>query len=165
LEDVQRLLLCALEQDHSDSDAVSDVWEALGVVYNVSRDYPAAVEAFTNAIRLRPGDYQLYNKLGATLANSQQSDRALPIYQQALQIKPKYARAWLNLAIAHSNLQNYNEAARCYLQTLSLNPAAVHCWSYLRIALSCCERWDLIPLVSAQDLSAFSEHFDFVRYS
>jgi peroxin-5 len=161
-DEVQRLLLRALEFDSKDA---ADVLEALGVVYNVSRDYDAAVDAFQRAIDMRPDDYQLWNKLGATLANGNQSAKALPAYHKALQLKPKYARVWLNMAISHSNLQNYEEAARCYLQTLSLNPSAIHCWSYLRIALSCCERWELLPLAASQDLEAFREHFDFVMHN
>jgi peroxin-5 len=161
-DEVQQLLLRALEFDPTDA---ADVLEALGVVYNVSRDYDAAVDVFQKAIELRPDDYQLWNKLGATLANGNQSAKALPAYHRALQIKPKYARVWLNMAISHSNLQDYAEAARCYLQTLTLNPSAIHCWSYLRIALSCSERWDLLPLAASQDLEAFREHFDFVMYN
>lgn len=160
-ETVQRLLLEAL---HFAPEASSEVLEALGVVYNVSRDYDAAIDSFRRAVAARPDDYQLWNKLGATLANSNRSEEALPAYHKALQLKPKYARAWLNMAISHSNLQNYDEAARCYLQTLSLNPEAMHCWSYLRISLSQMERWDLIPLVAKQDIRAFQEHFDFVLY-
>jgi len=163
MRDVERLLLRALEYDRTD-DAAADVYEALGVVYNVSRDYDAAVDAFRRAIDVRPKDYQLRNKLGATLANGNRSDEALPLYKVALSLKPKYARGWLNMAISHSNLHNYSEAARCYLQTLSLNPEARHVWSYLRIALTCDEKWDLLPLAASQNLSAFKEHFDFVEY-
>jgi len=163
MRDVERLLLRALEYDRTD-DAAADVYEALGVVYNVSRDYDAAVDAFRRAIDVRPRDYQLRNKLGATLANGNRSDEALPLYKVALSLKPKYARGWLNMAISHSNLHNYSEAARCYLQTLSLNPEARHVWSYLRIALTCDEKWDLLPLAASQNLSAFKEHFDFVEY-
>ena len=161
-EEVQRLLLQVLGMGGGEDDA--SVLEALGVVYNVSRDYEAAVDAFTKAVALQPTNYQLYNRLGATLANCNQSDQALPMYAKALELRPKYARAWLNSAISHSNLHNYDEAARCYLQTLSLNAAATHCWSYLRIALSSSERWDLIPLAAAMDLPAFREHFDFTVY-
>ncbi|KAL7539899.1 hypothetical protein ACHAXR_009698 [Thalassiosira sp. AJA248-18] len=163
MRDVERLLLRALEYDHT-ADAAADVYEALGVVYNVSRDYDAAVDAFRRAIDVRPQDYQLQNKLGATLANGNRSGEALPSYRVALRLKPKYARGWLNMAISHSNLHNYSEAARCYLQTLSLNPEARHVWSYLRIALTCDERWDLLPLAASQDLSGFRDRFDFVEY-
>lgn len=173
-DEVQQLLLQALEEltnsapgdgsivDNATVDAKADVLEALGVVYNVSRDYEAAIDSFRQAVALRPLDYQLWNKLGATLANSNQSHMALPAYQQAIQIKPRYARAWLNMAISHSNLQNYDEAVRCYLQTLSLNPNAVHCWSYINIALRCAEKWDLIPYASSQDITEFHNHYDFI---
>ena len=160
-EDVKQLLLSALEFDATDA---VDVHEALGVIYNVNKDYDAAADSFRKALQVRPDDYQLWNKLGATLANGSMSDEALPAYHKALQVKPKYARAWLNMAISHSNLQDHDEAARCYLQTLSLNPGATHCWTYLRMALSCSERWDLLPLVFSQDLAGFKEHFDFVLY-
>lgn len=190
-DEVQRLLLRALEYDPSNS---SEILQTLGVtckflcgalydnvhvkcshfchflgIYlllldNVNRDYEAAVNAFRRALDERPDDYQLWNKLGATLANGNQSEKALPAYNRALELRPRYARGWLNMAISYSNLQNYEEAARCYLQTLSLNPAATHCWSYLRIALSCSEKWDLIPLAAAQDLAPFREHYDFVLH-
>jgi peroxin-5 len=167
-DEVQRLLLSALEyhaMDQKDeSSSRADILEALGVVYNVSRDYDAAVDALQKACALRPNDYQLWNKLGATLANSNQCEEALAMYTRALQIKPKYARAWLNMAISYSNLNQYDEAARCYLQTLSLNPAAVHCWSYLRIALSSAERLDLVALAASQNLHALHDHYDFVLY-
>jgi peroxin-5 len=160
-EEVKRLLQSALDIDAADA---GDIHEALGVIYNVSKDYEAAVSSFRQALETRPNDYQLWNKLGATYANSNQSERALPAYHKALQIKPKYARAWLNMAISHSNLQNHEEAARCYLQTLSLNPAAKHCWSYLRMALSCSEKWDMLPLCFSQELKPFQELYDFVLY-
>mmetsp|Transcript_18635 Transcript_18635/g.28782 ORF Transcript_18635/g.28782 Transcript_18635/m.28782 type:complete len:637 (-) Transcript_18635:59-1969(-) len=163
MRDVERLLLRVLDIDNT-ADAAADVYEALGVVYNVSRDYDAAVDSFRRAIEVRPDDYQLRNKLGATLANSNRSEEALSSYHMALSLKPKYARGWLNMAIAHSNLHNYSEASRCYLQTLSLNQEAKHVWSYLRIALTCDEQWDLLPLAASQNLSAFHEHFDFVEY-
>ena len=160
-DEVKSMLLSALEYDPTDA---GDVYEALGVIYNVIKDYDAAIDAFRKALESRPDDHQLWNKLGATLANGSQSEEALPTYHQSLKLKPKYARAWLNMAISHSNLQNHDEAARCYLQTLSLNPAATHCWTYLRMSLSSNERWDLLPLVFERNLSGFQEHFDFVLY-
>jgi len=160
-DEVKQMLLAALEFDPTDA---GDIYEVLGVIYNVIKDYDKAVESFRKALEIRPDDYQLWNKLGATLANGSQSDQALPMYHQSLKIKPRYARAWLNMAISHSNLQDHDEAARCYLQTLSLNPGATHCWTYLRMSLSSQERWDCLPLVFERNLSGFQKHFDFVLY-
>ena len=46
---------------------------------------------------ITPDNYSLHNKLGATLANSNNSEEALTVYAQALNLRPKYARGWLNL--------------------------------------------------------------------
>ena len=76
MRDMERLLLRALEYDHTaDSDA--DAYKALGVVYNVSKDYDAAASAFRRYIVVQPEDYQLRNKLGATLANGDRSEKSL----------------------------------------------------------------------------------------
>jgi peroxin-5 len=61
-EEVKQLLLSALAFDSTDAGGVH---EALGVIYNVIRDYDAAAESFQSALKARPEDYQLWNKLGA----------------------------------------------------------------------------------------------------
>ena len=131
----------------------------MGVLYNVSKDYDAAAKCLRKALTTRPDDYSLWNKLGASLANHNQSMEALPAYHRSLELKPKYARGWLNLGISHANLGQYHEAARCYLQAVTLNPKATHIWSYLRIAFTCMDRFDLVKLTDTQDLSLFRQEF------
>ncbi|TYZ64696.1 hypothetical protein PybrP1_011049 [[Pythium] brassicae (nom. inval.)] len=155
MDEVMQLMLQARAHDPNDSD----VHVVLGVLYNVSKDYDAAATSFHVAAQERPLEYALWNKLGATLANSSRSTEAIPSYHRALELKPRYARGWLNLGISHANLGNYEEATKCYLQALSLNQRAEHIWSYLRICFTCMERFDLVKVADTRDVSLFRDEF------
>lgn len=62
----------------------ADVHIVLGVLYNLSREYDKAIESFQTSLKLKPRDYSLWNKLGATQANSVQSADAIFAYQQVI---------------------------------------------------------------------------------
>lgn len=57
---VMQLMLQAQRWDATDADA----HVVLGVLYNVSRDYDSAAEAFRRALEARPNDHSLWNKVG-----------------------------------------------------------------------------------------------------
>jgi tetratricopeptide (TPR) repeat protein len=59
------------------------------------------------ALELRPTDYSLWNKLGATRANSLSCEAAVPCYIRALELKPHYVRALSNLGISYANLNSH----------------------------------------------------------
>lgn len=60
----------------------ADVHIVLGVLFNLSREFDRAMTSFQTALQLKPNDYSLWNKLGATQANSVQSSVAISAYQQ-----------------------------------------------------------------------------------
>ena len=56
------------------------------------------------------------NKLGATQANSAQSEESLHAYHQALETRQNYVRAWINVGMSFVNQGNYNDACQYYLR-------------------------------------------------
>ncbi|KAJ3055067.1 Peroxisomal membrane signal receptor PTS1 [Rhizoclosmatium hyalinum] len=85
---------------------------ALGVLFNISGDHAKAMDCFQSCLASHPQDYQLWNKLGATLANSKDPSRALEAYTRALQLNPDFLRARYNVAIAYLQLGKYADAVR-----------------------------------------------------
>ncbi|KAI9028519.1 hypothetical protein DFJ74DRAFT_617071 [Hyaloraphidium curvatum] len=182
-QDVVSLFLAAARSNPG-TDLDADVQQALGILFNASEEYDKAVDCFEAALARRPGDYMLYNKLGATLANAKQSERAIEAYSAALDINPDYIRARYNLAISCINLGNHHEAAEHLLHALAMQqagaPAAVKgkgrpgafpgggpspmsdsIWDTLRMAMLMMSRPDMVGAVDAKDINAFRGEFDF----
>ncbi|KAF9176805.1 hypothetical protein BGZ51_009475 [Haplosporangium sp. Z 767] len=164
-----------------------DVQIALGILFNVSEEYEKAVDCFRAALNLRPDDYMLWNKYGATLANSHNTAAAIEAYFNALNINPSYIRARYNLAIACINLGQHREAAEHLLSALSLQNAgdaarglmvgsssvgpqpdggvggmSQNVWETLKMAMYMLGRSDLAQRCeTTRDLDAFRDEFDF----
>ena len=106
---------------HSQAPQDSDLHVALGVLHNLSRSYDRAVEAFRRALQLQQSDYSLWNKLGATLANSSRSEEAIEAYSRALELRPNFVRARYNLGVSCINLGVLEEAAGHLLGALQMH--------------------------------------------
>jgi len=119
------------------------VYSALGLIYNLSFEFDKAIDCFRAALQERPDDYLLWNKLGATTANStfgrERAPEAIDAYFRALQKKPKYTRARANLGISYMATNNYIEAAKCFLGALEINNSE-HLWDNLRSAFNMLDR-------------------------
>jgi tetratricopeptide (TPR) repeat protein len=148
----------------SDGAADPGIQSALGVLFNLSGDYDRAIDCFRTAVAENPGDHLLWNKLGASLANSapSRSEEAAVAYGRALEAKPLYPRAIVNLGISYTNRGMHRDAAEHYLGVLRLSPGSVHLWDLARMAFKAMNRPDLERKCAARNVDAFAPEFSFV---
>ncbi|ESK96571.1 peroxisomal targeting signal 1 receptor [Moniliophthora roreri MCA 2997] len=160
--------LVAMVQQSAGDDLDADIQIALGVLFYTEEDYTKAEDCFLAALSVRPNDWLLYNRVGATTANRGQADAALYYYNHALDLNPGYIRARYNLGISYINLRRYAEAAEHILNALQLQEAdstqgsdgmnedrgitSTTLWDSLKTASLHMERHDLASLCDRRDL-------------
>ncbi|KAG5301013.1 peroxisomal targeting signal-1 receptor [Histoplasma ohiense] len=106
-----------------------DVQVGLGVLFYGAEEYNKAVDCFTAALASTESGisnqkdqvHLLWNRLGATLANSGRSEEAIEAYEKALTINPNFVRARYNLGVSCINIGCYPEAAQHLLGALSMH--------------------------------------------
>ncbi|KAM4695308.1 PEX5-related protein [Discoglossus pictus] len=170
LEEVKELYLDAAHQNGELVDP--DLQTGLGVLFNLSGEFDRAVDAFNSALIVRPEDYSLWNRLGATLANGDRSEEAVEAYSRALEIQPGFIRSRYNLGISCINLGAHREAVSNFLTALSLQrksrnqqqvqPPVIsgNIWAALRIALSMMDQPELFHAANVGDLDILLRAFN-----
>jgi peroxin-5 len=106
-----------------------DVQVGLGVLFYGAEEYDKAVDCFSAALastengttNQRNQIHLLWNRLGATLANSGRSEEAIAAYESALTLKPNFVRARYNLGVSCINIGNYEQAAEHLLGALAMH--------------------------------------------
>uniref|UniRef100_A0A8C1N5F0 PEX5-related protein n=1 Tax=Cyprinus carpio TaxID=7962 RepID=A0A8C1N5F0_CYPCA len=161
-----------LEAAQHNSDTIDpDLQTGLGVLYNLSSEFNKAVEAFNAALSVRPEDYLLWNRLGATLANGDRSEEAVEAYTRALELQPGFIRSRYNLGISCINMGAHREAASNFLTALGLQRKSRsrqlshqvmsgNIWAALRIALSMLDQPELFQAANIGDLDLLMRAFN-----
>lgn len=142
-----------------------DLQTGLGVLFNLSCDFNRAVEAFSAALSVRPQDYLLWNRLGATLANGARSEEAVEAYTRALALQPGFIRSRYNLGISCLHLGAHREAVSNFLAALNQQRSCSRqqmsevIWTGLRTAVSTMDRAELLEAAEAGDLDLLTRAF------
>ncbi|TIA93223.1 hypothetical protein E3P81_01006 [Wallemia ichthyophaga] len=153
----QRVIDCFLDvarSQFSSADKLTldaDVQVGLGVLSYATSNYDQAEDCFKTALSLRPDDWLLWNRLGATLANGGNSESAIEAYEKALELRPTFTRAIHNLGVSCLNIGCYKEATEHLLGAIALQQAtndnsineSHSLWQTLRRALFAIDRHDL----------------------
>jgi tetratricopeptide (TPR) repeat protein len=100
----------------------ADAYYALGLVY---RDWGKAdeeIQAYKQAIRLRPDYTSAYERLGARYLRSRKFAEAIEVFRQLTALKPGDAVAPNNMGEAYLELNRLNEALEAFRQSIRLKP-------------------------------------------
>lgn len=106
-----------------------DVQVGLGVLFYGAEEYDKAVDCFSSALASTESGstndsssvHLLWNRLGATLANSGRSEEAIAAYERALSLRGNFVRARYNLGVSCINIGCYDEAAGHLLGALAMH--------------------------------------------
>lgn len=106
-----------------------DVQVGLGVLFYGAEEYDKAVDCFSAALASTESGtsnqkdqlHLLWNRLGATLANSGRSEEAISAYEKALMLRSNFVRARYNLGVSCINIGCYDEAASHLLGALTMH--------------------------------------------
>eukprot|EP00116_Pleurobrachia_bachei_P003066 sb/3463328/ len=127
---------------------------ALGITHCLSQQYETAAQYFRTALESCPQDFMLWNRLGASLANSDRSSESVGAYRRALTLSPGYVRARYNLAIACLNLNSYRESIEHFLICLQQQPQSEAVWQGLRMALTLSKSYNELVNVDQRNLDS-----------
>jgi tetratricopeptide (TPR) repeat protein len=100
----------------------ADAWYALGLVY---RDWGRAddeIQAYKQAIRLRPDYASAYERLGARYSRSRKYNEAIEVFRQLAALKPGDANVPNNMGLAYFELGKFPEASEAFRQAIRLRP-------------------------------------------
>ena len=126
---VTALFIAAAQLSPAGEHMDPDVQVGLGVLFYGAEEYTKAVDCFEAALASSEEGssnspqqaHLLWNRLGATLANSGRSEEAIAAYEKALMLRPNFVRARYNLGVSCINIGCYEEAAQHLLGALSMH--------------------------------------------
>ncbi|KAF2662770.1 TPR-like protein [Lophiostoma macrostomum CBS 122681] len=128
-EKVTNLFIEAAQLSPTGEQMDPDVQVGLGVLFYGVEEYDKAVDCFGAALASTESGttnsssqvHLLWNRLGATLANSGRSEEAIDAYSRALALRPNFVRARYNLGVSCINIGCFTEAAQHLLGALSMH--------------------------------------------
>ncbi|TQS34643.1 hypothetical protein Golomagni_04966 [Golovinomyces magnicellulatus] len=128
-EKVTNLFIQAAQLSPDGEHMDPDVQVGLGVLFYGVEEYEKAVDCFLAALASTESGssnkkdqlHLLWNRLGATLANSGRSEEAIFAYDKALTLRANFVRARYNLGVSCINIGCYEQAASHLLGSLVMH--------------------------------------------
>lgn len=113
----------------------AELWNKLGIAYQMSLDYRNALQAYRKATRVKPDLASAWNNQGTIYFLQGETCKShfgwicsgrfktsIKNYQKALELDPKSASFHMNMGASYSRLKKYDLAFEEYRQALALDP-------------------------------------------
>jgi tetratricopeptide (TPR) repeat protein len=115
----------------------AETLKALGNAYMQKKDYEAAADVYTQALKLSPSgpsSHVYFSNRAAALLSMKKFSDAIMDSERALALKPNYSKAHARLGLAHYLLGDYRQAMEAYSVALKYEPNNKSSKSYLEKA-------------------------------
>lgn len=99
-----------------------------------TKDFGAAIAAYTDAIQLNPNSAVYFSNRSAAYSQLAQHDKSIEDAKQASKVDPTFAKAYSRLGHALFSTSKFEEAAQAYAKGLELDPSNQSMKSGLEIA-------------------------------
>jgi tetratricopeptide (TPR) repeat protein len=111
------------------------IWARLGDAYEAAGRTDDAVNAYRQAVALKPTP-GYYNNLGGILGRAGKTDDAMAAYQKSAELDPpNAAQAWRNAGITLYNAGKMKEAVEPLKKATDLDPKSAQAWYLLGASL------------------------------
>jgi tetratricopeptide (TPR) repeat protein len=143
-------------QDIQEAERLKNV----GNAHMQRKDYSAAADAYTQALRLSPAgpnSHVYFSNRAAALLSMKKFPEAISDSERSLALKPDYGKAHARLGLAHFLLGDYKPAMEAYTVALKYEPDNKSSRSYLEKAKKRLSRQDEQTIVPGSSFSVVSE--------
>jgi tetratricopeptide (TPR) repeat protein len=111
-------------------------WEKLGEAYDLAGRNDEAIQAYQQAIVVKPDVPGDYNNLGNVLARAGKIDEAKAAYTKSAELDPpNAAMAWRNFGISLYNANRLGDAVEPFQKSVELDPKNAQTWYLLGASL------------------------------
>jgi len=100
----------------------AQVWNKLGIAYQLEMDYRAARKAYKEAAHRRADFAEPWNNLGTSYFLENKFRKSVKYYVHAIRLGPNTASFHMNLSASYSRMKKYREAIEQCAEALRIDP-------------------------------------------
>lgn len=94
----------------------------MGRAHSAMGDMPMAIQAYQDALKLRPDYHEAWYNMGLVYLRQKKMDDAIKSFKTAVEHSPSFLNAWFNLGVAYARAGEEASSIKAYKRALLINP-------------------------------------------